>query len=94
MPSWRRSFDLPAIHPLSDKNIFMEIEAIDDAEAASNCRLVVAEVRVRPHVEPDEIEKVHELIASFVDRHLCMVEGKPWMRALIKTPNLVFLPHR
>ena len=41
----------------------------------------------------DEIEEVHELIASFVDLHLCMVEEKPWMRALIKTPNLIFLPH-
>ena len=53
---------------------------------------MVAEVGVRPHVRLDEIEESHELIASLVDRHLCMVEGKPWM--FIETPNLVFLPHR
>ena len=79
MPRSRRLFDLLAIYPLFDKNIFTKIEAKDDAEAASNCRLVVAEVRVQLHVRLDEIEKVHELIASLVDRHLCMVKGKPWM---------------
>ena len=94
MPRSRRSFDLPALYPLCDKNVLTEIEAEDDAEAASYRRLVVAEVGVRPHVRLDEIEKVHEPIASFADQHLCMVEEKPWMRALIKTPNLVFLPHR
>ena len=88
----RRLFDLPALYPLFDKNIFTEIEAEDHAESTSNCRLVVAEVRVQSHVRLDETEKVHELIASLVDRHLCMVEGKPWM--FIETPNLVFLPHR
>ena len=67
MPRSRRSFDLPALYPLFDKNIFTEIEAEDDAEAPSNCRLVVAEVRVRSHVCLDEIEKVHELITSLVD---------------------------
>ena len=94
MPRSRRSFDLLVLYPLFDKNVCTEIEAKDDAEAASDCRLVVVEVRVRSHAWRDEIEKVHEPIASLVDRHLCMVEGKPWMRALIKTPNLVFLPHR
>ena len=79
MPRSRRLFDLPAMYPLFDKNIFNEIEVEDDPEAASNCRLVVAAVRVRSHVRLDEIEKVHEPIASFVGRHLCMVEGKPWM---------------
>ena len=79
MPRSRRSFDLPALHPLCDKNVLTEIEAEDDAEAASNCRLVVAKVRVRSHARIDEIEKVHEPIAGLVDRHLCMVEGKPWM---------------
>ena len=79
MPRSRRSFDLPALYPLCDKNVLTEIEAKGDAEAASNCRLVVAEVRVRLHVGLDEIEEVHEPIASLVDRHLCMVEGKPWM---------------
>ena len=71
-----------------------EIEAEDDAEAASYRRLVVAKVGVGPHVWLHHIEELHELIAIFVYRHLCMVEGKPWMRAFIKTPNLVFLPHR
>ena len=85
MPRSRRSFDLPSLYPLCDKNVLTEIEAEDDAEAASNCKLVVAEVcvvaevRVRSHARLDEIEEVHEPIASLVDRHLCMVEGKPWM---------------
>ena len=90
----RRLFDFPALYTLFDKNVITKIEAEDDAEAASYGQLVVAAVGVRPHVRLDEIVEVHEPIASFVDQHLCMVEGKPWMRALIKTPNLVFLPHR
>ena len=77
MPRSKRSFDLPALYPLFDKNVLTEIEAKDNAEAASNCRLVVAEVRVRSHVRLDEIEKVHEPIVSLVDRHLRMAEGKP-----------------
>ena len=79
MPRSRRSFDLPALYPLFDKNVFTEIEAEDNAEAASHCRLVVAEVRVRSHARLDEIEEVHEPIASLVDLHVCMVEGKPQM---------------
>ena len=71
-----------------------KIEAEDDAEAATYRRCVVAEVRVRPALQLDEIEEVHELIASLVDRHLCMVKGKPWMQALLQTPLLVLLPMR
>ena len=63
----RRSFNLPATHPLFGKNVSTKIEAKDDAEAASYHRLVVAEVRVRPHVGLDKIEELHELIASFVN---------------------------
>ena len=62
-----RSFNLPALYPLCDKNILTEIEAEDDAETAGNCRLVVAEVQVRSQTQLNEIEEVHEPIASLVN---------------------------
>ena len=93
MPRSRRSFNPPALYPLFDENVDTKSAGEDDVEAANYRRLVVAEVGVRPHVWLDEIEELHEPTASLVNRHLCMVEGKLWMRALIKTPNLVLVPH-
>ena len=57
MPRSGRSFDPPALYPLFDKNVNTEIEAEDDAKAASYRRLVVAGVGERPHVRLDEIEE-------------------------------------
>ena len=68
------------LYPLTEFTIKgWELEAEGDTEALGHCRLVVAEVRVRLHRGLDVAKKSHELLASEFDRHLCTIEGKPWM---------------
>ena len=59
IPRPSRSFDLPALYPSFDKNVITEIEAEDNAEAASYRRLVVAKDGVRLHARCDEIKEFH-----------------------------------
>ena len=86
MPRTRRSFDLPAFYPLFDRKFVTEIEAEGDTKAACHRRLVVVEVALQPRVRLDEVKERHELIASLVDRHLCMVEGTDASPPLNTTP--------
>ena len=90
----RRSFDLLAFYPPFDKNVNTEIEAEDDAEAASYRRLVVAKVGVRSHVRLDEIEELHELIASFADRQCAWSKESHECEPSSRHQTLYFLPHR